>query len=102
MRSDMWRLYRHVLIGGVLISLVCFAVIEWLQKNYHQRHLSQQLLADVELTAQLYRMNNSVLPTLSTASFYTWKPLGSVSDSPDLRFEQTLEEGAGYASVYDG
>jgi len=69
MRSDMWRLYRHVLIGGVLISLVCFAVIEWLQKNYHQRHLSQQLLADVELTAQLYQMNNSVLPTLSTASF---------------------------------
>ncbi|MBJ7549293.1 ATP-binding protein [Marinomonas ostreistagni] len=99
MRSDMWRLYRHILIGGLLISLVCFSLIAWLKQSYQERELLQQLAVDVELTAALYK-ENGTLTDISNVSVFKWEPLGPISS--ESRTELLHDSDLVLANVYSG
>jgi len=54
MREEMWRLYRHLIIGGVLVVAACFAVMEFTQIRYETTRTEQLLSVDAELSAVLF------------------------------------------------
>lgn len=92
MRSDMWRLYRHILIGGIIISLACYGVIEWLQHHYQERQQEQVLFVDAELSAQLYNRNLLSLDQINKRSAFSWR--SSSSPVPDSRLDVSISKEA--------
>ncbi|SBS24758.1 Sensor protein RstB [Marinomonas aquimarina] len=96
MRSDMWRLYRHILTGGIIISLACYGVIEWIQKRYHESYAQQQWLVDAELSAVLLTQSDA-FPPLSPHSAFAWQV--PTSDIPDADIQVSWSEDAGVVSA---
>lgn len=99
MRGDMWRLYRHFLIGGVIIALLCYGVIEWLQVLHKQRIQQRILYADAELSVELYRSNVFPLEFIDNHSLFSWSQVGvlPLTDAYELSLE--LPDSKEFASV---
>lgn len=74
MSSNMWRLYRHVLIGGVIVLLTCYAAIETLQKRDVKEQQLRFLHVDAELSAQLYLSGIST-DQINAYSQFTWRAM---------------------------
>ncbi|ETI58185.1 ATP-binding protein [Marinomonas profundimaris] len=53
MRAEMWRLYRHLILGGVVIVLSCYAVMEFTQARFGTSRTEQLLCVDAEVSAAL-------------------------------------------------
>ncbi|WCN14219.1 two-component sensor histidine kinase [Marinomonas mediterranea] len=51
MRAEVWRLYRHLLIGGGVIIACCYAAIEFTQHQFSVSEYEQHLCADAEINA---------------------------------------------------
>lgn len=101
MRSDMWRFYRHILIGGIIISLACYGVIEWIQKRYHDSHMRQQWMVDAELSA-LILTRSDLFPSLSRHSAFAWQIQSSDLSVNEVQVSLTDEADGVTASVYAG
>ncbi|RDL43608.1 two-component sensor histidine kinase [Marinomonas piezotolerans] len=75
MRSDIWRLYRHILIGGAIILLVCYGAIEFIQSRYESDQIHRYMNSDVELSAQLLSKGVFTASTISQYSRFNWQVL---------------------------
>jgi len=53
MRPEMWRLYRHLIFGGVVIVLSCYAVMEFIQARFNTSRVEQLLCVDAEISSAL-------------------------------------------------
>jgi len=53
MRAEMWRLYRHLIIGGVVIVACCYIVIEFTQARFSGSREEQLLCVDAEISSAL-------------------------------------------------
>lgn len=73
MREEMWRLYRHLIIGGVIIVAACYAVMEFTQIRFGTSRTEQLLCVDAELSAAL--LLSGIDSELSESRFnWTVKP----------------------------
>lgn len=92
MRSDMWRLYRHILIGGIIISLLCYGVIEWLEHRYHEHQQEHFLLLDAELSAQLFDQSLLTIEQINERSAFLWQSEVSPHVSTNLNISFTHDD----------
>ncbi|MBJ7536750.1 ATP-binding protein [Marinomonas transparens] len=53
MRADMWRLYRHLVLGGLIIVACCYGVMEFTQERFGSVRTEQLLCVDAEVSAAL-------------------------------------------------
>ena len=53
MRAEMWRLYRHLIFGGVVIVVSCYAVMAFTQARFSASKLEQLLCVDAEISSAL-------------------------------------------------
>ncbi|ETX10849.1 histidine kinase [Marinomonas ushuaiensis DSM 15871] len=53
MRVEILRLYRHLIIGGVIIVACCYAIMEIAQIKFSASHAEQLLCADAEISSAL-------------------------------------------------
>ncbi len=102
MRSDMWRLYRHVLIGGIIISLGCYGAIEWLQQRYYSHQHAQLWQIDAELSALLYQQSLLSLDELNAFSVYEWDKESNHAFSATSTFNIQYGDMANVAMLADG
>lgn len=102
MRSDMWRLYRHILIGGIIISLGCFGAIEWMQQRYYSHQHEQLWLIDAELSAQIYQQSHFSLEELNAFSVYAWDKVSDQTPSTITSFDIQYSDIAHVTMSADG
>ncbi|WP_067099666.1 ATP-binding protein [Marinomonas atlantica] len=90
MRSDMWRLYRHILIGGIIISLLCYGVIEWLEHRYDEHQQEHYLLLDAELSSRLYNQSLLTIEQINERSAFFWQSKSSprIGSNLEVSFTQ--------------
>ncbi|BFM49264.1 ATP-binding protein [Marinomonas sp. THO17] len=69
MREEMWRLYRHLIIGGVIIVSACYAVMEFTQIRFSALRTEQLLCVDAELSSVLLL---SGIETELNESLFNW------------------------------
>ncbi|NLQ16588.1 two-component sensor histidine kinase [Marinomonas sp. M1K-6] len=80
MKTEMWRLYRHLLFGGVVIVAACYLVMEFIQIRFGTARVEQLLCADAEFSSALLLTNISrQLPE----SQFSW----AVEGTPSLSVE---------------
>ncbi|MFQ3185344.1 MAG: two-component system sensor histidine kinase RstB, partial [Marinomonas primoryensis] len=53
MRVEMWRLYRHLVFGGVVIVLSCYVVMAFTQARFSASRVEQLLCVDAEISSVL-------------------------------------------------
>jgi two-component system, OmpR family, sensor histidine kinase RstB len=53
MQAEMWRLYRHLIFGGVVIVVCCYIVIEFTQIRFGTSRAEQLLCVDAEFSSAL-------------------------------------------------
>lgn len=53
MRAEMWRLYRHLVFGGVVIVLSCYVVMAFTQARFSASRVEQLLCVDAEISSVL-------------------------------------------------
>ncbi|WP_417537103.1 ATP-binding protein [Marinomonas sp.] len=53
MRAEMWRLYRHLILGGVVIVACCYIVMEFTQIRFGASRVEQLLCIDAEISSSL-------------------------------------------------
>lgn len=53
MREELWRLYRHLIFGGVVIVVCCYAVMEFTQVRFGVSKTEQLLCVDAEISSAL-------------------------------------------------
>lgn len=73
MKSDIWRLYRHILIGGAIILLVCYVAIELIQKRHESEQNHRLMSADAYLAAHLFAGKVLPLESLDPHSRFQWR-----------------------------
>ncbi|MBM6551299.1 ATP-binding protein [Marinomonas ostreistagni] len=102
MSSDMWRLYRHILIGGVIILLACYAVIESLQERDRHKQQVAFLNLDAELSAQLLA-SDVPLEAVNLRSRFDWQVLAPLSaNHSKYEFRISDPRATPNVTVYDG
>ncbi len=101
MRSDIWRLYRHILIGGAIILLVCYVAIELIQKRYEAEQRHRLMSADVHLAGQLLGSKTLSLDALNQHSRFQWRVVSLPESAPsDLTVEWLDTPEGDLAQVY--
>ena len=53
MQAEMWRLYRHLVFGGVVIVVCCYVVMEFTQIRFGASKAEQLLCVDAEFSSAL-------------------------------------------------
>ncbi|TDO96448.1 ATP-binding protein [Marinomonas balearica] len=70
MRAEVWRLYRHLLIGGGVIVACCYAAIEFTQYRFGIAEYEQHLCSDAEINAAALLLVPGYDPS---GSHLTWR-----------------------------
>ncbi|MCW4629460.1 hypothetical protein [Marinomonas rhodophyticola] len=90
MQAEMWRLYRHLVFGGVVIVVCCYVVMEFTQIRFGASKAEQLLCVDAEFSSAL--LLSGVSQKLPDSQF-TWtlasKELPSISSIPSLIANKT-------------
>ncbi|QUX96798.1 two-component sensor histidine kinase [Marinomonas sp. CT5] len=79
MRAEMWRLYRHLIFGGVVIVVCCYAVLEFTQIRFGISKVEQLLDLDAEVSSAL--LLSGVRQTIPESQF-TWTTQSSDHFTP--------------------
>lgn len=101
----MWRLYRHLIIGGVVVIICCYAVMEFAQTRFETAKREQLLCIDAELSSALL-LSGSALELPESQFNWMLSPSDSLSIAdiaslietkkwlhlPDENYQLTLEK----------
>ncbi|WP_111639241.1 ATP-binding protein [Marinomonas shanghaiensis] len=90
MQAEMWRLYRHLIFGGVVIVVCCYIVMEFTQIRFGASKAEQLLCVDAEFSSAL--LLSGVSQNLPDSQFnwtLTSKELPVVADIPSLMIDKT-------------
>ncbi|UTV98616.1 two-component sensor histidine kinase [Marinomonas rhizomae] len=67
MRAEMWRLYRHLIFGGVVIVVCCYIVMEFTQIRFGTSKAEQLLCVDAEISSAI--LLSGIKKNLSDSQF---------------------------------
>jgi two-component system sensor histidine kinase RstB len=79
MIGEVWRLYRHIIIGGAAILLLVFSSLAYLQQKTLAQSVDSSVCADVYLSAAVLAASPDSIADVSTYSRYRWQILSSIS-----------------------
>lgn len=90
MQAEMWRLYRHLVFGGVVIVVCCYVVMEFTQIRFGASKAEQLLCVDAEFSSALLLSGVSQkLPDSQFIWTLTSKELPPISSIPSLITDKT-------------